>query len=561
LTGAADANHSLSWTYDPLGRVTGKGLVIGSVTLSVGYAYTNGDLVTLVTPSGQTITYGYTNHQITSVSVNGAAIATSVTYEPFGAVNGWTWGNATTVARTYDGDEKITQISTAGDTISFGYDNANRVTGITDTNISANSWTLGYDLLDRLTSAAETGTTLGWTHDANGNRLTQTGANASTFTPSTTSNQLNAITGALPRTYSYDAAGDTTGYATDSFSYNQRGRMSSATTGSNSTSYLYNALGQMMEKSNSTGATYLMYDEAGHIIGEYSSSGAFIEETVWMGDTPVATLQPNGSTVSVYYIHTDQLNAPRVITQPSTNTVAWRWDTDPFGTVATNQNPAGLGTFIYNLRFPGQYYLPETGLYYNYFRDYDPQTGRYLESDPFGLFGGSWSTYGYVGGNPISAIDPFGLYPAIEVTLPNGTTYIPMTIVKNPAQAAAYGLPVGAATAIATPPGANPQGDVSCWANAKDKSFRAFKNYWADPAHNYKVVNGPMYDAYGNFEFGATGAAAGFPLLILQGAADYLHNWNNNPINTTDINSGFNAIAAGGRLSIIDYNPPALGSH
>jgi RHS repeat-associated protein len=174
----------------------------------------------------------------------------------------------------------------------------------------------------------------------------------------------------------------------------------------------------------------------------------------------------------------------------------------------------------YNLRFPGQYSLSESGLYYNYFRDYDPQTGRYIESDPIGLNGGSFSTYAYVAGNPVSAIDPFGLYPAIEVTLPNGTTYIPMTTVKNPAQAAAYGLPVGTPTAIATPPGANPQGDVNCWANAKDKGFGAFKSYWSDPLHNYKVVNGPMYDAYGNFEFGATGAAANFPLSILQAAAD-----------------------------------------
>jgi RHS repeat-associated protein len=216
-------------------------------------------------------------------------------------------------------------------------------------------------------------------------------------------------------------------------------------------------------------------------------------------------------------------------------------------------------SFIYNLRFPGQYYQAETGLMYNYFRTYDPQTGRFIESDPLGLFGGSYSTYAYVSGNPVSLIDPLGLYPAIEVTLPNGTQYIPMTTVKNPAQAAAYGLPVGTAAAIAVPPGVNPQGDASCWANAKDKGFGAFKNYWADPARNYKVLNGPMYDAYGNFEFGATGEAAGFPLWILQGAADYLHNWNNNPINTNDINSGFNAVAAGGKLSIIDYNPPALG--
>jgi RHS repeat-associated protein len=57
---------------------------------------------------------------------------------------------------------------------------------------------------------------------------------------------------------------------------------------------------------------------------------------------------------------------------------------------------------------PGQYALPESGLYYNYFRDYDPQTGRYIESDPIGLRAGV-NTYGYVNGNPIQRVDPQGL--------------------------------------------------------------------------------------------------------------------------------------------------------
>ncbi|QDQ25686.1 RHS repeat-associated core domain-containing protein [Chitinimonas arctica] len=66
------------------------------------------------------------------------------------------------------------------------------------------------------------------------------------------------------------------------------------------------------------------------------------------------------------------------------------------------------GAYAFNLHLPGQYYYRESGLYYNYFRDYDPAIGGYPQSDPIGLPGGI-NTYAYVEANPLSGIDPFGL--------------------------------------------------------------------------------------------------------------------------------------------------------
>jgi RHS repeat-associated protein len=220
-----------------------------------------------------------------------------------------------------------------------------------------------------------------------------------------------------PRTrtkYTYDAAGNVLTYATVTATYNNRGRMKTLKKGTPTETLIYNALGQMVKTSGGAlGTELFMYDEAGHLIGEYSSTGTLIEETIWLGDIPVATLRPNGSTgctsaICIFYVHSDHLNTPRRVSRGSDNKLLWSWLSDPFGTTAANESPAAVGTFKYNLRFPGQIADSQAGLSQNYFRDYDPAKGGYIESDPIGLRGGI-NTYGYVAGNPISDVDPRGL--------------------------------------------------------------------------------------------------------------------------------------------------------
>jgi RHS repeat-associated protein len=130
-----------------------------------------------------------------------------------------------------------------------------------------------------------------------------------------------------------------------------------------------------------------------------------VQEWFWLDDMPIAVVQKNNV---IYTIDTDHLNTPRQL-KDATGKVVWSWNSANFGNLKPNEDPDGDGNKVtFNLRFPGQYYDQETNLHYNYFRDYNPATGRYQQSDPIGL-GGGINTFGYVSGNPLSLFDPLGL--------------------------------------------------------------------------------------------------------------------------------------------------------
>ena len=92
----------------------------------------------------------------------------------------------------------------------------------------------------------------------------------------------------------------------------------------------------------------------------------------------------------------------------------WRWDqAEPFCNNPADEDPdANSVAFDLPLRLPGQRYDQETGLHYNYFRDYDSSLGIYKQSDMIGL-GGGLNTYAYVGSSPLRATDPTGEFALV----------------------------------------------------------------------------------------------------------------------------------------------------
>jgi len=146
-------------------------------------------------------------------------------------------------------------------------------------------------------------------------------------------------------------------------------------------------------------------------IGAYSLTAKATDDKGASTTSAARTVKVESSAArEIYYIHSDHLNTPRLITNEQ-NQAVWRHSplNEPFGAGTPEEDPDNTGNhFEFNLRFPGQYYDWETQTHYNYHRDYHPQTGRYLQSDPIGLEGGI-NTYAYVEGNPISFTDPEGL--------------------------------------------------------------------------------------------------------------------------------------------------------
>ncbi|WP_331522103.1 RHS repeat-associated core domain-containing protein [Pinirhizobacter sp.] len=264
-----------------------------------------------------------------------------------------------------------------------------------------------YDGIGRLANAqVNYKVTHAYLWDATGNRLSYTGpAGTVDYTYPADSHRLLAI-GTDERRY--DEAGHTVATENRQFSYNAQGRLTDVTVGVLSLArYSYNGRGERVLRTDETGSTVSLYDDAGHWIGDYDAQGHAKQQVIWLDDLPIALLA-NGT---VYDIRPDHLGTPRAVIDRTSKRAVWTWNAhgEAFGNDAPNEGPDGDGVrFVFDIRFPGQRYDAATGMNYNYFRDYDPKSGRYVQSDPIGLQGGL-NTYTYATGDALNSIDPSGL--------------------------------------------------------------------------------------------------------------------------------------------------------
>ncbi len=412
LTGATDAAGSVSYTYDLLGRMTAEQRGIGALTYTTGYGYNAaGDVASVTYPSGRTVFFDRDDDgkvNVVRMLPSGGSMQWLVFYvgrTPFGPIAGVQFGNDTREWRQYDEDGRITALQTLLETpatsyidLTYQYGDKRNLTGITD-------------LLNAGDSETYTYTDNGFLQTAVGPWSAPPAATNDVYGLASGSNRLSGVTtnGTPSRSFVSDADGniiedtDLALSTTKELAYNHPGQLQGVEVGGVARgAYVYDYLSRLASRTLPASSTtlHLVHDNDGNVIAEYDGSGVLLREYVWMDGRPIAAITA-GTPALTYYVHTDHLERPVMMTDAG-NTVVWRAKYLPYGEVYSITGPASL-----DYRFPGQWFQLETGLAYNWHRHYDATTGRYVQPDPLGMPDGP-SRWAYAGNSPLMNVDPDG---------------------------------------------------------------------------------------------------------------------------------------------------------
>ncbi|WP_413799202.1 DUF6531 domain-containing protein [Streptomyces iranensis] len=471
-----DTGDTTTFTYDAMGRLTGA--TSRDAELSIGRDALG--RVLSETVNGCTTTYTYDAAGRRTQRTTPSGIVSEWTYDAVGRPTRLDNGSGT-LSFTHDAagreiERRLGEVVALTQT----WDKADRLTTQTLTGVDAadrllqhrtytyrpdgylteirelTSGTRRFDLdpLGRVTAVHAHGWTETYAYDTAGNLTHATAPDHET--PGDRSFTGTIIHSAGRTTYEHDAQGRLTRRTrkllngqtrTWTYTWNAEDRLTDATTpDGDHWRYAYDPLGRRISKQRlaedgtvAESVTFAWEDtrlaeqstpEGNHTTWDYTPA---THRPLAQTNHRTLTRQPGESLIAEFAggpeaqtrfhaVITDLVGTPTELVSPD-GTVAWQQRTTLWGTPLPSP-PADLAC---PLRFPGQYADPETGLYYNYFRYYDPEVNRYIAPDPIGLDPAP-NHHGYVS-NALNMADPFGLcsgpkgtgtvWDDIEATQPN----------------------------------------------------------------------------------------------------------------------------------------------
>jgi len=416
--------NSIAYTYDALNRLASKDLPGSELTVTYGY-----DLLgrmTSAATSAQTLSFTYDalGRNLTQVGPHGTA---SYAYDLAGRRTQMTYpGSGLYVDYDYLVTGEVAAIrengatSGAGVLATYAYDDRARRTSLTRGNGTTTSYS--YDNVSRLTQLAQDLTsagsdlTLTMSHNPASQIVGRAGAHGAyawqghyAITRAYTADGLNRYSAAGPITPTYDANGNLTSAGSITYSYSAENMLTGASGG---VTLGYDPMLRLYETAGGT-TTRMAYD--GHsLIAEYNGSN---------------TLQRR-------YVHGPGVDEP-LVWYEGTGTSDRRWlHADERGSIvaASNGSGAAIGYNAYDeygipaagnfgrFQYTGQQWLAELDMYHYRARIYSPTLGRFLQTDPIG-YGDGMNIYAYVRNDPVNFRDPSGL--CVTATIFWKTTFWP----------------------------------------------------------------------------------------------------------------------------------------
>ncbi|WP_369391119.1 DUF6531 domain-containing protein [Streptomyces sp. CG1] len=437
LLRATNPDATLEYRYDAVGRVVAESVDGRVLTTSCDPA---GRRTRRTTPSGVTTTYSYDSFgNYEALTMSGRTL--SFRHDTAGREIQRSLGEQFTLDFAWNDQGRITgQTLTVPDIEqsqihrTYAYRSDGHLTSVTDQHTGRRTFAL--DQAGRVTAVQAADWTETYAYDEAGN---QTHASWPDQHPGSEARGRRSYAGtrlthAGGMRYEYDAAGRTIlrqktrlSRKPDTWRYtwDAEDRLASVTTPDGTVwRYVYDPLGRRIAKqrlaSDGTVAEETRFSWDGSTLTEQTTHITGAPEVITLtwdhdGLAPLAQTETRSLASApqevidqrFFAIVTDQIGTPTELVDEDGH-VAWRTRATLWGTTTWNRD----ATAYTPLRFPCQYFDPETGLHHNYFRHYDPETARYLTLDPLGLDPAP-NPVAYVD-NPHTLCDPMGLAPCDE---------------------------------------------------------------------------------------------------------------------------------------------------